>query len=150
MTTLNDILKLADEAGATRFILAPSFGTVLTLQDSTPQPNRFSWDGYVVGLFGQVASGTAADYAGTTLRVQIGGVEDLFVDGQGGPAFLGFLGLFGGVPNFQRIVRRVQRGDLWTLTTHNNTAGSVVPSVWMTMVTDDDIAVLAKAVAKFR
>jgi hypothetical protein len=145
---LKQMLALVDRAGATRMLQCPSFGTVLTGTDSTPQPIRFTWDGFVVGLYGAIASGVAADYGGTALRVQLGGTEDMFVDGQGGPASVSFLGLFGGVPNYQRIVRRVVKGDLWTFTVHNGTAGSVAPSVWLSFLADKDVAQVTEALAK--
>ena len=142
---IRDMLALVDRAGATRYMQAPSFGTVGNGTDSTPQSIRFGWDGFVVGLYGQIQSGTAADYGGSSLRVQIGGTEDLFIDGQGGPAFAGFLGLFGGVPNYQRVVRPIKNGDLWTLTVRNASGGSIVPSVWFSFLAAKDVAAITAA-----
>lgn len=142
---LREMLALVDRAGATRYLQAPSFGSVAAATDSTPQPVRFTWDGFVVALYGGIQSAAAADYGGASLRVQIGGTEDMFVDGQGGPAFVSFLGLFGGVPNMQRIVRRVSRGDLWTFTVRNATAGAIVPSVFLSFLADKDVQAASQA-----
>jgi len=92
LETLREVLKMTEEAGATRYWQTPSFGTVANGTDSTPQPVRFTRDGFVTSFMGSLASGAVADYGGSSLRVQLGGTEDLFVDGQGGPAFFPFLG----------------------------------------------------------
>lgn len=145
--TLRNLLELAELAGATRYYKTPSFGTVPAATISAPQPIRFTRDGFVTSYTGQVQSGVAADYGATALRIQIGGQQDLFIDGQGGPAFAGFLELFGGVPARQRLVRRVKRGDLWVFTVQNLFAAvtAVIPTITLAFLDDEDLSNLASA-----
>jgi len=151
LSDLLAVLDLASKAGATRYFQTPPFGAVAALTDSVPQPIRFTRFGYVVSILGSIQSGAVADYAATTLRVQIGGTEDLFVDGQGGPAFVPFLALFGGIVNERRCLRRVAPGDLWTFTCHDNAAaGSVTPLVQVSFLDDEDVARALAAMAKIR
>jgi hypothetical protein len=143
-TTLRQLLELAELAGATRYFKTPPFGSVSANTLSSPQPIRFTRDGFVTSYFGQIQSGAAADYGAAALRVQIGGSEDLYVDGQGGPAFCGYLELFGGVPAKQRLVRRVVRGDLWVFTVQNlyPTTTAITPTVTLSFLDDADLAKL--------
>lgn len=145
--TLRQLLELAELAGATRYFKASEeqFGTIAAGQQSPNVTVRFTRNGFVTAFSGQIKSGAVADYGGVTLRVQIGGSEDLIVDGQGAPSQIGFLEAFGGVPAKRRIVRRVTVGELWTFTANNGTAGTVVPSVTLDFLDDDDIAKLMKA-----
>jgi hypothetical protein len=147
VTSLRQLLELADLAGSTRYLKTPAFGAIAPLTISGPQTIRFTRDGFVTAFSGQIQSGAAADYAAAALRVQIGGQEDLFVDGQGAPAFAGFLELFGGVPARRRIVRRVVRGDLWTFTVQNLFAAvtSITPTVTLDILDDEDLAKLMSA-----
>ena len=62
-----------------------------------------------------------------------------------GPGRAGFLGLFGGVPNYQRVVRPIKNGDLWTLTVRNASGGSIVPSVWFSFLAAKDVAAITAA-----
>jgi len=148
-TALEQLLDTARTAGATRYYQTPSFGTVTNAAASTPQPIRFTRSGYVVAMYGQVDSGAVADYAKTSLRVQIGGTEDVAVDGQGGPAFVPFLALFGGIQNYQRLLRRVVNGTLWTFTVQT-TAASVVPLVTLAFIDDDDIKTILASLSAIK
>lgn len=148
VATLRQLLELAELAGATRYFKTPAFGSVVANTISTPQPIRFTRDGFVTSYFGQIQSGAVADYGAAALRVQIGGSQDVYIDGQGGPAFCGYLELFGGVPAKQRFVRRVSRGDLWVFTVQNlNAPGgqAVVPTVTLAFLDDEDLARLQQA-----
>lgn len=150
MLGLKDLLAIIEGVGATQYYQAPPFGALLTLTTSTPQTIRYTRPGWVYGIMGQTDAGTAASYAGTTLRVQIGGTEDLFIDGQGGPAFSPFLALFGGTPNAQRCLRRVGDGVLWTFTVANGTAGTVTPTVVTSFISDADVQASLDTMARLR
>lgn len=139
MENLRALLNMVHQAGATRVLQVPAFGVVATGQSSTPQNIVCTRGGYFVALHGSIASGAIADYAATNLRLQIGGTEDFFVDGQGGPAFSPFLLNFGVFPGYKRVLRRVEKGDLWTFTVQNLTAGNVTPTVSMDFIGDDDL-----------
>jgi hypothetical protein len=141
-----EVLKLAEEVGATRYLQTPSFGSIAAGDDSTPQPIRFTRAGFVTAYSGQIASAAVADYGGTSLRVNIGGTEDLYVDGQGGPTFAGFLELFGGVPARRKLVRRVVPGDVWVFTVRNGNAGAVTPLVLLDVLDDEDVKKLLTAI----
>lgn len=146
--TLRQLLELAELAGATRYFKADAFGVIATTKQSPAVTVRFTRNGFVTAFSGQIDSGAVADYAGTLLRVQLGGTEDLFVDGQGAPTQAGFLELFGGVPARRRIVRRVVKGDLWVFTAQNNTAGNVTPRVTLDFLDDDDLKNLMSALPR--
>lgn len=150
MNDLRMILDLAERAGATRYFQTPSFGATPAGAPSTPQSIRFTRPGFVCSLLGSIQSGTAPDFAGTSLRVQIGGTEDLFIDGQGGPAFSPFLALFGGIQNVRRVLRRVAAGDLWTFTVQNNTLAPIVALVEVAYLDDEDIWRCLQAVAAIK
>jgi hypothetical protein len=147
---LKAVLDLVQQAGATRFLQTPAFGAIGAGVTSAPQNIRFTEEGFVVGLYGNVQSGAVADYAGTSLRVQIGGTEDLFVDGLGGPVGLPFLMLFGGIQNMQPIVRRVIPGDLWAFSVTNNTAGNVTPLAAVSFLADRDVRLALETIAAIK
>ena len=150
-SALRELLDTAERAGATRYYQTPSFGTVTNAAASTPQPIRFTRPGYVVAMYGQVNSGAASDYAATSLRVQIGGTEDLFVDGQGGPAFAPFLALFGGIQNRQALLRRVVNGTLWTFTVQTTIGGGgVVPLVTLSFLDDQDVQTILSSLSALK
>lgn len=146
MRGLRALLDMAEQTGATRILQAPTFGTVANATDSTPQSIVIPEPGFVTALAGQIASGAVADYGGSSLRFQIGGTEDFFVDGQGGPAFSPFLMNFGGLPAKKRVLRRVGRGDLWTFTVRNATGGGIIPTVAIDFITDKDLAAVLASI----
>lgn len=140
---LQQQLAQTGRIGATRWVVSQTVGSVAAGDDSVPVPIQWPESGYVLALYGQVASGAAADYAGTSVRVQVGGTEDLIIDGRGAPAFLPFLGAFGGVSNWQPLMRRVSYGVQWLLTFRNETAGGVIPRVLFSFVSDRDVQKMA-------
>jgi hypothetical protein len=91
-------------------------------------------------MYGQELSGTAAKFASTTVRVQLGGQEDLFTDGNSGVG-VSMLSLFGGAQNWFPLWRRVIPGVNWVITYGNNDSLAVaVPSVQFGFIADADIA----------
>ena len=128
--------------GSTRFYLTPDVASPAAAGGiSTPATIRFNEDGIAVAMYGQETdTASAALFAQTGVRCQIGGTEDLFVDGQGGPSFAPMLALFGGVNNWLPLLRTVKRGNLWTFTFQNNTAaGTIDPKVMIAVITDKDV-----------
>jgi hypothetical protein len=107
---------------------------------SAPVPVRFNITGICLAMYGQETdTATVAAYAQCGVRVQIGGTEDLFVDGQGGPAFAPMLALFGGVSNWTPLMRRIQPGVDWVFTFQNNTAaGTINPKIVLACIADAD------------
>lgn len=130
--------------GATRYFTTPAVGAVVAGQISIPAPVRFNQKGIVLALYGQVASGAVADFAGTSVRIQVGGTEDLILDGQGAPAFMPLLAAFGGVANWQPLMRRAIPGVDWIFTFQNNTAGNVTPQCTMAFLADADVEQMAR------
>ena len=112
---------------------------------STPVPIRFNVEGIALCIGGQDSAGTAAQFAQCAFRCQIGGTEDLFVDGQGGPAFMPMLLAFGGVNNWMPTMRRVRPGVDWVITYQNNTAaGTINPRVVVAVIADADVAAMGR------
>ena len=132
--------------GATRYFVTPAVVSPNAAGGiSTPANVRFSQKGIVLAMYGQEGvSATAPSFAQCGVRCQIGGTEDLFVDGQGGPAFAPMLALFGGQNCWTPLLRRVVPGVDWTFTFQNNTAaGTILPSIVLSMIADVDLAAMA-------
>lgn len=139
---LTQQLASTGRIGATRLYLTPDVPSPAAAGGvSTPATIRFNEDGIVLAMYGQETdTATAALFAQTAVRCQIGGTQDLFVDGQGGPAFAPMLALFGGVNNWFPLMRRVTRGSLWTFTFQNNTAAGLIdPKIILAMISDEDV-----------
>lgn len=137
-------VAMSGRIGASRYFVTPSVGAVGAGLDSIPAPVRFNQKGIALAIYGQVASGTVADYAGTSVRIQIGGTEDIVMDGQGSPSFIPMLAAFGGVANWQPIMRRVVPGVDWIFTFRNSTAGSVTPQCTIAFLADVDVEQMSK------
>ena len=133
--------------GATRWFLTQDVATPAAAGGiSTPVPVRFNVSGIALCIQGQETdTATVAAFAQTAFRCQIGGVEDLFVDGQGGPAFMPMLLAFGGVNNWMPTMRRVVPGVDWVFTFQNNqAAGTIDPKIAIAVIADQDIANMAR------
>lgn len=104
-------------------------GTIAPLSQVQVPPLRWGDPGVVVGMYGQEVSATAAQYATTEMRLQIG-AEDLITDGQAGD-FAAFLGLFpAGQPCFP-LVRRVSREVPWVFTFRNQDGANTATPLLM-------------------
>lgn len=127
--------------GATRVLQTQPVASPALNQISTPTAIRFPQKGFALAMYGQDAQATPGAYATDRMRVQIGGTEDLFVDGQGGPAFVPMLALFGGVNNWFPLLRRVQPGVDWVFTFQNqNTDTNIIaPTVCISVIYDADV-----------
>jgi hypothetical protein len=137
--------------GATRVFVTPQVQpmTVGGGAQSAPVPVRFNEKGWALALYGQEGNlATPASFAQTAVRFQIGGTEDFFVDGQGGPSAGSFLSLFGGVNNWFPLLRRVVPGVDWIFTFQNNSPVgaplTLSPSVEIAVIADADVAEMIK------
>ncbi len=129
--------------GATKVYRAPALTAALAAVAgtvSTPQNIRFREPGTVIACYGQEQAGTSASFATTEVRVQIGGQEDLFTDGNVG-TFVPMLALFGGPNNWFPLWRRAQPGVDWTVTYRNQSgSATAIPSLMLAFIADADIA----------
>lgn len=131
--------------GATRFFLSPDVASPAAAGGiSAPSSIRFNVNGIALCIQGQEGqTASSASFAQCAFRCQIGGTEDLFVDGQGGPASMPMLLAFGGVNNWMSVMRRIREADLWTFTFTNNTAAGVItPKIAVAVISDQDIAAM--------
>jgi hypothetical protein len=129
--------------GATKIYAAPALSAAITASvgaTSPPQNIRFREPGTVIACYGQELSGTAPKFAKTEVRVQIGGQEDLFTDGNVG-TFVSMLGIFGGPNNWFPLWRRAVPGVDWTVTYRNQDGSATAyPSFYLAFIGDADIA----------
>jgi hypothetical protein len=137
------MLSQFGRVGATRIYAAPALGAVIAAGSgviATAQPITFREPGTVLAAYGQELTGTPAKFASTAVRVQIGGTEDLFTDGQAG-TFVPMLALFGTTQNWFPIMRRAQPGVDWTVSYQNNDAGGTAsPFFCLAFIADRDVA----------
>lgn len=131
-------------AGATKGYGAPDLPAAIPIgapiSTSAPVNIRFREPGTVVALYGQELAGTAPKFASTRVRVQIGGQEDLFTDGQVG-IFRSMLSLFGGAQNWWPVWRRAIPGVDWTVTYQNlDQAATATPELTLAFIGDADLA----------
>lgn len=139
---LQQQLASTGRIGATRVVQTPPVASPAFGQISTPAAIRFPQWGIALAMYGQDAQADAVSYAQDLVRCQIGGTEDLFVDGQGGPAYIPMLALFGGQNNWFPLLRRVQPGVDWVFTFQNQNTGSgvIAPSITISVIYDQDVA----------
>jgi hypothetical protein len=137
--------------GSTKGYIAPELAAAIAVgapsTDSAPVNIRFREAGTVIGCYGQVVANDgmddfadAAAFATTRIRVQVGGQEDIFTDGQSG-AFVPFLALFGGPNNWWPLWRKATPGVDWTVTYRNrSTANTKLPDFVLAFIADADLA----------
>lgn len=144
---LNQQLANTGRIGATRYFVTSALASSPSALggESVPVPVRFNVNGIALCIQGQEAVlATPASFAQCSFRCQIGGTEDLFVDGQGGPSFMPMLLAFGGVNNWMPMMRRVKPGVDWIFTFKNNTAaGTINPTIVIAVIADADIAAMS-------
>jgi len=122
LALVKEQLALMGRIGATRIYVTPPVPNVAAATTSNQPSNvRFNEPGWILAMYGvETLQATFASQATFALRVQINGDQDFVINGNGGPGYASFLGLFGGVVNWIPIMRRVVQGDLWTFTYQNN------------------------------
>jgi hypothetical protein len=143
---LQQQLATTGRIGATRYFVTPAVTSPAAAGGvSTPSNIKFTERGIALAMYGQESVlATQASFSQCGVRCQIGGTEDLFVDGQGGPAFAHMLALFGGQNCWTPLLRRVQPGVDWTFTFRNDTAaGTINPEVTIAVIADIDLAKMA-------
>jgi hypothetical protein len=132
--------------GATKVYAVPDLGAALGLGPSSQQAPvlQFRESGIVIAMYGQELAGTAPKFATTRVRVQIGGQDDLFTDGNVGVG-RSMLSLFGGAQNWWPMWRRAEPGINWVVTYSNlDTANTCTPEVSFAFLADADIARYAR------
>lgn len=132
----------------TRWITSPDVGSVTAGSDSITVPILFPAKGIVLAMYGQTVSATptanAVDFAGTRFRLQVGGTEDLVLDGRGGPSFMPMLASFGGVANWMPLLRTVEPGVNWQITFRNRSAVTQNPEMVFSFIADQDVQRMAR------
>jgi len=130
--------------GSTKIVAVPDVAAIAISSFSQPQTVTFREPGVVIAMYGQELAGTAPKFASTRVRVQVGGSEDLFTDGQSG-VFLSMLSLFGGAQNWFPIWRRASPAVRWVVTYQNlDAAATATPSAQFGFIADADIAKYAR------
>lgn len=144
---LQQQLASTGRIGGTRYFLTPDVVSPAAAGGvSAPASIRFNVEGIALCIQGQETdTATAAAFAQCAFRCQIGGTEDLFVDGQGGPAFMPMLLAFGGVNNWMPTMRWVRPGVDWSFSFKNNTAaGTINPKIMVAVLAKADIEAMAR------
>ena len=129
------------QCGATKITRVPRLAAAVPAVLGTEvQAPLLTWrdTGTVIAMYGQEIRGTQAAYAETEVRVQFAGDDDLINNGAAGD-FAPMLALFGPNLNWFPIVRRVRRGDTWTITYKNGAANALTPSVLFAVLNDADV-----------
>ena len=135
--------------GATRIIKTPDVPAIAAV-GGTSQPQQVNWRdrGVVIAMYGQELAGTAAKYASTRVKVQVGSNEDLFTDGQA-PAFVSMLALFGGAQNWFPLIRWVEPGVVWLVTYENRHAtDTATPETEFAFIAEPDVQRMLRDAAK--
>lgn len=128
--------------GATKVYAAPDLSAAIAATPGTisqPVNIRFREPGIVIACYGQELAGTVAKFASTRVRVQIGGQEDLFTDGNVG-VFVPMLELFGPNLNWFPLWRTATPGVDWTITYQNMASSTATPSFALAFIGMADIA----------
>jgi hypothetical protein len=129
--------------GATKIYRAPALAAAIAAVVGTvsnPINIRFREPGTVIALYGQEQAGTAPKFATTEVRIQVGGSEDIFTDGETG-TFVPMLALFGGAQNWFPMWRRAEPGVDWLISYRNQDGGNTaIPSLLLAFVADADLA----------
>ncbi len=128
--------------GATKVYKAPDLAAAIAGvvgTESQPVTIRFREPGTVIACYGQELAGTTAKFAGTEVRVRIGGQEDLFTDGQSG-VYMPMLALFGPNLNWFPLWRRAMPGVDWTVQYKNQVASTATPTFGLAFIADSDLA----------
>lgn len=130
--------------GATKLYNVPALAAPIAATAgliAAAAPLQFREPGTVIAMYGQEISGTAAKFAQTSVRVQIGGQEDLFTDGNVG-TFVPMLALFGPNLNWFPLWRRAIPGVNWVVSFQNNdpTPATCTPFCTFAFIADADLA----------
>lgn len=140
--------------GATRLVKVPDLAAPLAAPlGSLAQAPQLTWrnTGTVIALYGQEVTGTLAKFAGTDVRLQLTGDEDLITNGSAGD-FAPLLALVGPNTNWFPITRRVQQGDNWTVTYRQSdpAATTSFPSILFAFIADADMGRVEREMSEAR
>lgn len=134
--------------GATRLVNVPALAAPVAIgaPASLAQAPLLTWrdPGTVIAMYGQELRGTPAAFATTGAMLQFMG-DDNFITNGSAPDFASFLALFGPNVNWFPMIRRVKRGDNWTITYRNRDTGAVAnPDMTFAFLADADIGRTAR------
>lgn len=135
-------LALMGRTGAVRTFVVTLPAVVPTGEVRQATPLLFQESGFVIGMYGQEATATAAKYAKTKVRVQIG-ADDLFTDGQAG-TFASMLALFPPAQPWYPVLRRVIPAVPWLVSFKNTDAADATPEVEFAFIADADLQRMAR------
>lgn len=152
--TIETLLRYISQFGpvpSTKVYKVPALGTsvaaaanALTPMIVQAQPLQFRETGFVLGMYGSERSGTGPKFAQTGVRVQIGGQEDLFTDGNSG-VDVSMLSLFGGALTRYPLWRAASPGVNWVVSYYNyDTEAVALPEVEFSFVAQADIERMAR------
>lgn len=152
--TIETLLRYISQFGpvpSTKVYKVPALGAAVAaaVNATTPtivqaQPLQFREVGFVLGMYGSERSGTGPKFAQTGVRVQIGGQEDLFTDGNSG-VDVSMLSLFGGALNRYALWRPAAPGVNWVVSYYNWDTGAVAyPEVEFSFIAQADVDRMAR------
>ena len=133
ITLAQRLVSQSGRLGATRIYQAPAVGSVANGATSQAVPITWRTDGIVIAMYGQTLDGAVASLAGMALRVQLGGSEDLFTDGNTGVA-VPMLSLFGQAQNWFPLMRQCYKTQVWSVSFTNTSGGALTPSVQFAVI----------------
>lgn len=151
---IESILRQVSQWGpipGTKAWKVPALGTSVAVASAATTPTiaqapPLQWrePGFVCAMKGSEQSGTGARFAKTGIRIQIGGQEDIFSDGNSG-VDLSLLTLFGGALNWLPLWRRVVPGVNWVVSWYNyDTVNVAYPEGAFVFIADADLARMAR------
>jgi hypothetical protein len=139
-TILRQLSQYGQVGGSKVYKVPALSAAVLAGQQAQAPVLQFREPGIVIALYGQERAATAQSYATTRIRIQIGGSEDLFTDGNVGVG-LSLLSLVGGAQNWYPIIRPAGPGVNWLITYENvSDDDDANPECQFSFLADADIA----------
>ncbi len=134
--------------GATRIVCAPELPAAVAAAGGLAQAPILTWrdPGTVIAMYGQTLDGTTPGFAQMGANIQFMGDEFFSTNGSA-PAFFSFLSTFGPNVNWFSMIRRVKRGDNWTITYRNRAAGTATPDMQFAFLADADLGRTAREMA---
>ncbi len=138
--------------GATRIVTVPELAAAVPIgaPASLAQAPLLTWrdPGTVIAMYGQELAGTVAKFASTSASLQFMG-DEFFATNGSAPSFFSFLAVFGPNVNWFPMIRRVKRGDNWTVTYRNRDAAATAsPDMAFAFIADADMGRAAREMAE--
>lgn len=138
---------LVGRLGGTRNFRTQDLVTPIAIGGESPtQLVRFDRDGVVLAMYGQESTATPLGLSVVSARIQVGS-RDVFLDGNGGPAFAPFAMLFGGLSNWYPMLVETEKAVPWVVTFRNGIGAAATnsPMVNFAWISNEDLAAMASA-----